>query len=63
VSFDKVFFYNRAHVAGRNTVEVEHIGDGNSYGLVVWHKPQMKNPAPQAGPGRKTYAITGTSRT
>ena len=42
VRFDEVFFHNRAYVAGRNGVQVEHIGDGNADGFVVLvlHKAQ-----------------------
>jgi hypothetical protein len=65
VGLNDVFFHNGTHVPRRDAVQVEHVGNGNSDGRVVlWlHKSQNENPAPQAGPGRKNYAITVTART
>src|SRR5450759_3950841 len=48
VRFDEVFFNNGAHVPRRDAVQVEHIGDGNADGLVVFclHKPQKRKTRP-----------------
>jgi hypothetical protein len=64
VGFDEVFFYDGAYVPRGDGVQVEHITYGNTDGFVVFsHDRKMRNPAPQAGPGRKNHAITVKTRT